>query len=407
MDYVNGLKKLDKCICCGGDELELILDLGRQPLANSFKDAADAKEDVYPLAVNHCGDCHHLQLTHAVDPQIMFKNYLYVSGTSRTMQDYFRWFAQFALECHPSAQSVFEIGCNDGSQLNYFKAMGLKTYGIDPAENIHPISNREHEVKCDFFEHEHVDWVRDVVKPDIIYLQNVFAHQDRPLDMLWNISQSMGPNTILMIQNSQSDMVINNEFDTIYHEHRSFFSRNSMRALCDMAMLHVVDVFTGTIHGGSDIFVIKKYNGKPARISGIIAREAQMGLHDVETYRAWAKRAQRTVDDLAMVLDGQRKAHNRLIVGYGAPAKGNTLLNFGQIDMDFIIDDNPLKQGKFTPGMGIPVVPPQHLDQFVGRDICFVPLAWNFFDEIVGRIRDRRDNKGDAFVRYFPTIRVV
>ena len=134
--------------------------------------------------------------------------------------------------------------------------------------------------------------------------------------------------------------------------------------------------------------------------------ERIQGLYNYETYKKWASGAKQTVNDLSIVLDAQRKAHNKIIVGYGAPAKGNTLLNFGNINMDFIIDDNPLKQHKYTPGMSIPVVPVEHLQNFVGQDICFVPLAWNFFDEIVQRIKRVRNNSGDVFVRYFPNIQI-
>jgi hypothetical protein len=152
--------------------------------------------------------------------------------------------------------------------------------------------------------------------------------------------------------------------------------------------------------------VFSNYRRSPARIQGLIDMERAAGLHDIDTYTDWATRARETTEQLAMVLDGQRKYHNHLIVGYGAPAKGNTLLNYGKISLDFIIDDNPLKQGKFTPGQSIPVVTIDELKKYPDRSICFVPLAWNFFDEIRGRIKKVRNNKNDTFVRYFPDITI-
>jgi len=397
-------KPLRRCLCCGNHSLKLTLDLGSQPLANSFKATASEPENTYPLAVNYCADCSHLQLTHAVDGNIIFKNYLYVSGTSLTMQNYFAWFADYVMEYFPDVKprKVLEIGCNDGTQLNYFKKHGLETVGIDPAENIYPISSKNHKIICDFLTPEALLKVGKT--PDIIYAQNVFAHQDDPETFLKLCRNIMNPNTLLFIQNSQSDMIQNNEFDTIYHEHRNFFSVKSLYTLASSVGLNMIDVFKGTIHGGSNIFVFSTDQHSPARISSYLDWERIQGLHDYSTYQSWAEGAKRTVNDLSMVLDGQRKAHQRLIVGYGAPAKGNTLLNFGNINMDFIIDDNPLKQGKFTPGMSIPVVTIDELKKYPDREICFVPLAWNFFDEIVGRIRKVRNFKGDVFVKYFPEI---
>ena len=402
---MNDIKPLDECLCCGNKNLNLLLDLKKQPLANSFKATAIDMEAEYPLAVNYCPECHHLQLTHAVSPEIMFKNYLYVSGTSQTMHDYMDWFADFVCESYSiGLENVLEIGCNDGTQLNYFKSKGVNTVGIDPAENIYPISSKNHEIICDFFNADSLLKIKNT--PDVIYAQNVFAHQDNPLEFLKLCRLIMTEDTLLIIQNSQSDWILNNEFDTIYHEHRNFFCLNSMKALAERAGLYIQDVFTGVIHGGSDIYFFSKSDFYPHRVAGLLAREKQRGLHNPETYKNWANNTRRTVSDLSMVLDGQRKGHNRLLVGYGAPAKGNTLLNFGKIQLDFIIDDNPLKQGKFTPGMSIPVVAPDYLDQFVGREICFVPLAWNFYSEIRNRIKSRRDNGGDVFVKYFPKIQV-
>ena len=400
----NDCKPLRRCLCCGNHNLKLTLDLGSQPLANSFKATAAESENTYPLAVNYCGDCSHLQLTHAVDANIIFKNYLYVSGTSLTMQNYFAWFADYVMEYFPDVKprKVLEIGCNDGTQLNYFKKHGLETWGIDPAENIYPISSKNHNIICDFLTPEALLKVGKT--PDIIYAQNVFAHQDDPEQFLKLCRNIMNPNTLLFIQNSQSDMICNNEFDTIYHEHRNFFSVKSLYTLANSVGLNMIDVFKGTIHGGSNIFVFSTDQHSPARISSYLDWERIQGLHDYSTYQSWANGAKRTVNDLSMVLDGQRKAHQRLVVGYGAPAKGNTLLNFGNINMDFIIDDNPLKQGKFSPGMSIPVVTIDELKKYPDREICFVPLAWNFFDEIVGRIRKVRNFKGDVFVKYFPEI---
>ena len=386
----------------------MVFDLGQQPLANSFKCSADEKENSYPLAVQVCRHCWHMQLTHAVNPEIIFKNYLYVSGTSRTMIEYFDWFSRFAVEYMPQGMakgSVLEIGCNDGSQLDFFKKLGFETWGIDPAENIYPTSSTNHNIVCDFLNDTSIDRVPATF--DIIYAQNVFAHNDNPLEFLQLLRRKMNHYTLLFIQNSQCDMIANKEFDTIYHEHRSFYTHSSMKALCERAELNIVDFVKGTIHGGSGIYVLSRDESKPARLENLMDLERDAGLHKMDTYYKWSKNNEIVVNDLVTAINYQRKNQGRLVVGYGAPAKGNTLLNYGQIDLDFIIDDAPLKQGKYTPGRNIPVVPIDHLENYKHREICFVPLAWNFFDEIVTRIKRVRDFPGDKFVKYFPNIQIL
>lgn len=400
--------KLTRCLCCDNDRLEPIFDLGQQPLANSFKATANEAEETYPLAVQVCPDCWHMQLTDAVDPTIIFKNYLYVSGTSRTMLEYFDWFSKFVVEYMPDGYpvgSVLEIGCNDGSQLNYFKKMGYETWGIDPAENIYPTSSKNHNIICDFLNDDSIDKIPAVF--DILYAQNVFAHNDNPTEFLKLLRRKMNHHSLLFIQNSQCDMIANGEFDTIYHEHRSFYTHSSMAALAERAGLHIIDFVKGTIHGGSGIYVLSRDMEKPARLKNLIDLETAAGLHKMDTYHKWARNSEILVTDLVTAINYQRKNQNRLVVGYGAPAKGMTLLNYGNIDLDFIIDDAPLKQGRFTPGTGIPVVSIDHLDKHKHREICFVPLAWNFYDEIVGRIKRVRDFPGDKFIRYFPDIQIL
>jgi hypothetical protein len=148
--------------------------------------------------------------------------------------------------------------------------------------------------------------------------------------------------------------------------------------------------------------VLSAGNDRPNWLKNLLDLEKAAGLHNIKTYEKWANNSQYIVNDLVACVNWQSKNQNRLVVGYGAPAKGMTLLNYAQIDLDFIIDDAPLKQGTFTPGRSIPVVGIEELEKYKHREICFVPLAWNFYDEIVGRIKRVRDFPGDKFVRYFP-----
>jgi hypothetical protein len=397
-------KQLNECLCCGSEKLKLVLDLNEQPLANSFKKTAEEGEPTFPLRLNICEDCTHLQLSHAVNPDLLFKNYLYVSGTSQTLRDYFDWFAKETLTYAPDAKTVLDIACNDGSQLNSFKDLGLKTYGVDPAENLHPLSNANHEVVCDYFKEKYVYHYK-MKQLDIITAQNVFAHNDYPLDFLLQCKEIMHDASVLFIQTSQGDMIKNNEFDTIYHEHLSFFNASSMSALARRAGLHLIDIRKTPIHGNSYMFVFKKTAEDTSKVDAVLAEERALGLQDMNTYLAYADRASTIVEDLKQTIMHYRMM-DYLIVGYGAAAKGNTLLNFGEIHLDYIIDDNPLKQGLYSPGMSTPVVPIGKLDDYAETKVAFVPLAWNFFTEIRKNIKGKRDREGDVFIRYFPTISV-
>jgi SAM-dependent methyltransferase len=397
-------KELKECLCCGSEKLKLVLDLNEQPLANSFKKTAEEDEPTFPLRLNICEECTHLQLSHAVNPDLLFKNYLYVSGTSQTLRDYFDWFAKETLTYAPDAKTVLDIACNDGSQLNSFKALGLKTFGVDPAENLHPLSNANHEVVCDYFKEKYVYHYK-MKQLDIITAQNVFAHNDYPLEFLQQCRDIMHDASVLFIQTSQADMIKNNEFDTIYHEHLSFFNASSMSALARRAGLHLIDIRKTPIHGNSYMFVFKKTAEDTSKVDAVLAEEREQGLQDMNTYLAYADRAATIVEDLKQTIMHYRTL-DYLIVGYGAAAKGNTLLNFGEVHLDYIIDDNPLKQGLYSPGMSTPVVPIAKLDDYADTKVAFVPLAWNFFTEIRKNIKNKRDREGDVFIRYFPTIKV-
>lgn len=401
---LDNAKELTECLCCGSQHLERTLDLGTQPMANSFIQDPESKELTFPLVLNRCIACSHLQLSHAVNPDLLFKNYLYVSGTSQTLRDYFDWFANFTVGYFTGTPtSVLDIACNDGSQLNSYKKLGLKTYGIDPAVNLHAISSKEHEVVCDYFKQQYVDHYQNRV--DIITAQNVFAHNDYPLDFLLQCKEIMHDSSVLFIQTSQADMVLNNEFDTIYHEHLSFFCANSMNELAKRAGLHLIDITKTPIHGNSYVFVFSKTPRRTDRVQQVLDQERQAGLQDPLTYDEYARRARQVVEDLKNTIREYR-GQGYVIAGYGAAAKGMTLINFGDLYLDFIIDDNPLKQGLFCPGSHIPVESIDILDQCDDLKVVFIPLAWNFFKEISGKIKAKRNKTGDVFVRYFPSLSI-
>jgi hypothetical protein len=398
---MNNVTENKVCLACGSEHLTPSLNLGNQPLANNLK-PEPIQQDTYPLGVNLCTNCYHLQLTHTVDPKIIYSNYLYVAGTSKTLKDYSEWFAGYVVESmERRTGNVLDIGCNDGTQLDCFKPYSINTFGIDPAENIHPTSSAKHDVICDYFGPNVVDKVH--YNFDAITAQNVFAHNPNPLEFLQTVKKLMSEHTLVFIQTSQADMVLNNEFDTIYHEHINFFNINSMNKLAKRAGLHLVDVIKTPIHGNSYVFVLS-WNSRPYNIENLIKMESK--LNKVQTYNDWVSTVQLNMSILKSTIQ-KYTSDGYKVVGYGAAAKGNTLLNYINVPLDLIIDDSPLKQNMYAPGTNSPIKSIDALKEYSKEDkILFMPLAWNFFTEISQRIKQVRDEPQDLFLKYFPEVEV-
>ena len=387
------LQEIKNCLACDNDNLKLVLNLNNQPLANSYKNSKDAAEDSFPLAIKVCQICHHVQLTHIVNPDLIYKNYLYVSGTTKTYVDYMDWYAKFCIEkLGHKPSSVLDIGCNDGSQLDKFKSLNVDTYGVDPAENLYETSSKNHKVICGYFDNKYDR------SHDIITIQNAFAHNPNPLELLKNCKKNLEIDGLLFIQTSQSDMILNDEFDTIYHEHISYYNVKSMMLLCNRVGLNLIDVVKTPIHGTSYIFIISADRSAPSTIKNLVEMETAAGLYNNNTYTKYASNCIEKVANFAERVEHWRQQGYK-IVGYGAPAKGNTFLNFARIPLDIIIDDNKLKQGLFTPGSSIEIVGSEILGTYTDVDkVLFIPLAWNFFKEIKQRILSVRNNTNDVFL---------
>ena len=394
-----------QCLACGSLNLQSLIDLTDQPLANNYQITPLVIETTYPLMINLCESCFHLQLSHSVAQEIIYKNYLYKSGTNRTIKEYCDWFAGYVTSLvEHTNKSILDIGCNDGVQLDSFKKLGWNTFGIDPAENLYSASSVNHKVSCRFFNSDYVSETEQQF--DIIVAQNVMAHNPNPFEFLNNCKNLMSDTSLLFIQTSQANMILNNEFDTIYHEHVNFFNVRSMKQLANRVGINLIDVIKSPIHGISYIFVFSKTISKNYNIENIINTESQLGLYSLDTYKKWRTNIIQNTKLLKDMLV-HYKENNYQLIGYGAAAKGNTLLNYMDIKLDLIVDDNPLKHNLFTPGTNIIIK-----DSIVLKDIpydqpiLFIPLAWNFFEEIREKILLIRHNKNDMFIKYFPTVEV-
>lgn len=388
----------NSCLACGSVNLHSSLNLGEQPLANSYLKNLKEDQAKYPLGVNVCKECYHTQLTHKVNPEIIYQDYLYVSGTTKTIKEYCKWFAKFVYEYSGFTKgAVLDIGCNDGTQLNSFLELGFETWGIDPARNLYEISSKNHNVICDFF-NAGLKLDRNF---NTIIAQNVFAHNPTPAEFLLNCNKLMNNESLLFIQTSQANMVSNKEFDTIYHEHINFFNVLSMKKLTERVGLNLIDVIKTPVHGNSYIFVISKKLVKTSNVENAILMENS--LYNLKTYIEWENYVKTNIKCFVSTIKKYKK-RGFTIIGYGAAAKGNTLLNYCRPIMDYIVDDNPLKQGLYSPGVKIPIVSPDKLLEEKNQ-VLIVPLAWNFFEEIKEKVFKRK--KQDVlFLKYFPSVKV-
>jgi len=418
--------QITECRCCGTDVQEY-LNLGDQPLANSYH-LENETLDTYPLRLTVCPSCFHNQLSVVVDPDEMFKNYLYVSGTTTTLHEYFDKFAQHTLSrrrattfseshftpqegSHDNKTAVLDIACNDGTQLIYYKKQGCDVWGVDPAENLSDLARHNGvNLKVGYWNSQLADeLLSEVGRPfDIITAQNVFAHTHDVLEFLLACKSVMHDTTDLYIQTSQARMFDENQFDTAYHEHLSFFNTKSMKTIVERAGLFLNDVQIEPIHGDSYVFRINKVANTSNNVDETMDNEFARGLYSINTYTKFAQSAQTVVKDLTAMLHLFRMG-GYTIVGYGAAAKGMTVLNFAGIDaglFSYIIDDNPLKVGRLTPGSNIEIRPASALDNETGK-LVIVPLAWNFFDEISARVRSRVSSTDVLYVRYFPKLHIT
>jgi hypothetical protein len=396
---------IERCLCCNSYN-ELLMDLGYQPLANDFHQK-NAVCFNYPLKLMVCPNCYHCQLSHSVDPAVLFKNYKYVSGTSQTGLSFFKENAEFMVKYkNLTCGKVLDIACNDGSQLNFFKELGWETYGVDPAENICPIAKANgHNIICDFWNKE---TALSLPSMDIITAQNVFAHTQHIDNFLQNCKIVMNEKTSLFIQTSQKNMIVNGEFDTTYHEHISFFNTKSMDILTKRNGLILNRVLENNIHGGSYIFEIK-INRDDAiyDVDKHILNEEKLGIYSKDIYEKFNVNAICSVKNLKYEITKYTNEYKNeyKCIGFGAAAKGQTLLCYGDIFLDYIIDENPLKIGEYSPKMNIPIVGLDHFTNETHDKYLIIILAWNFAKEIKNKLEKIKGNKKLIIIeKYFPEI---
>ena len=374
------------CRCCGKKDLKRVVSLGLQPLANNLKTKKKQEIDTYPLEMNYCPNCHNCQLSVAVDPKKMFSNYLYTSSTSKTFRDHFvnaakKYAKEFNL--NPKKSYILDIGSNDGIALKPFKKLNFKKIlGIEPAKNLANLANKN-KIKTfnGFLIKKNLKKIKK--NADIILASNVFAHSDDLKEMAeCMISLLSKKGTIIIevqyLMNTLQDLT----FDNIYHEHYNYWSLTSLINFFKKFNVKIFRAEKIKTHGGSlRIYIQKKKNIKVDKsVNKILKEEEIYGIKNYNTYKKFGKKVYTIRDNVIKNINKLKKDGNKLI-GYGAPAKATTALNFFGIsnEIDCIIEDNKLKQGKIIPGVNIPIISKENIKK---KPDSLIVLAWNFFKEI-------------------------
>ena len=410
------MKNTLACRFCGSLLEHTFVDLGVSPLANSYltEEQLNKMEPFYPLKAYVCGSCFLVQLPAYESPERIFGEYAYFSSYSDSWLAHARDYTEMMLDRYPvgTKDLVIEIASNDGYLLRYFQARGINVLGIEPAKNVAEAARKaEIPTLVEFFGADLANrLVNEGKKADLLIGNNVLAHVPALNDFVSGMKTVLAPSGIITMEFPHLMRLIDeNQFDTIYHEHFSYFSLITVEKVFARHGLVLFDVKELPTHGGSlRIFARNAEDAsRPvnARVMELMAREHAYGLKDLDYYRTSGSRVKEKKRDILEFLI-RLKREGKSIAGYGAPAKGNTLLNYCWIRTDFIeytVDRNPHKQGCFLPGSQIPVLPPEKVRET--RPDYLLILPWNLKDEIMGQMGHIRE-WGGKFAVLIPEVEV-
>jgi len=401
------------CRSCGASNIETVLDLGQIPLVNSLPSEDDLKrpDPRYPLVLAFCPACALVQITHTVPPEELFRDYLYFSSYSDTMLAHARALVdRIVAERNLGANHLaVEIASNDGYLLCNYQRLGVPVLGIEPARNIAKVAEAKGiPTLAEFFGRElGTQLAREGRRADVIHAHNVFAHVPDVNGFVAGMAAVLAPGGVAVIEAPYvRDMIERLEFDTIYHEHLFYFSATAVQPLFQRHGLELVDVERVAIHGGS-LRMWVAHTGAKAKpsVAELLAEERALGMDRRDYYRDFAARAGQLREDLREKLRGLKNRGLR-IAGYGAAAKGAVLLNFAGVGpelIDFVADRSPHKQGRYVPGVRIPVRAPSAL--LDAQPDYLLLLAWNFEDEIRAQQAEYL-RRGGRFIVPVPQVRI-
>jgi SAM-dependent methyltransferase len=381
------------CRNCQAELTRVFVDLGTSPLSNAYvrTDQLDEPEPHFPLRPYICDECLLVQLPVFETPEEIFGDYAFFSGQSQTWVKHCDDFATKAVQRF-RPERVLELASNDGTMLRAFQRWDVTATGVEPARNVARQALLEGLPTIDrFFTSELADeLVADGYRADLIVANNVLAHVPDLDDFIGGIKTVLAPDGVVSIEvPSLVKLIEGNQFDTIYHEHFSYFT---LRALCDVLYrrgLYVFDLEELPTHGGSLRVYAQHYTGNnlySSRLNDATTHEVREGFAEIDAYLDYAHKPAELKQRMMELLTGLRR-EGKHIAGYGAPAKATTFLSYcgiGPETIEFIVDSTPSKQGKYLPGARIPIFPPEHLT--VEQPDVIVILPWNWKDEIAAKI---------------------
>jgi len=386
-------KPISSCRLCGSSDLDLILDLGTQPPANSLRASCEELLESIPLAICRCQQCTTVQLTETVAPEHLFRDYVWVTGTSQTARNYSQtFFDHVAQRCGRDPLFVVEVASNDGTFLQRFRERGHRVLGVDPAQNLARVAEADGiPTMSEFFGLEIGRRVTQLHgHADVVIARNVLPHVPEPNDVVAGIAHCLKSDGIGAIEFHWVDKILSElHYDSIYHEHFFYHSLHSIDQLLKRHRLTLFDVTESPISGGSLVAYFSKTSRQTSSaLTEKLAWELDRGLASLETWREFAMRSLEHRLQMKEMIESEIKIGKRLI-GYGASARSSTLLNFcglGNRHLVCIADQSPLKHDRYTPGTDVLVVSPERA--LAERPDTIVLLAWNFKDEILQRLSD-------------------
>jgi methylation protein EvaC len=402
-----------ECLVCQF-QIEPFMSFGRMPIANGFLTPEEFQHEYFfDLRVSFCPRCHMVQLAEQPDRARMFHdNYAFFSSTSVRMAQHFEAFAGVVQENYLAAADPFvvEIGSNDGITLRHFAARGIRHLGVEPSANVAGVAvDKGVRTVCEFFDEQLAERiVAENGQADAIIAANVMCHIPYLHSVMAGVVRLLKPTGVLIFEDPYlGDIVEKTSYDQIYDEHAFYFSVGSLTALFDRHGLEIVDVQPQSVHGGSMRYVVVKKGARPASAAVSVQREKEraLGLDKAETYRGFAANVERSRDALMSLLR-ELSAGGKRVVGYAATSKSTTVINYCGITPDlvgFISDTTPVKQGKFSPGMHIPVRPYEEFQRnYPDYGLLF---GWNHAEEI--RAKERAFTEaGGQWIVYVPTVEV-
>lgn len=392
------MSKIKKCILCNSINLKNVISIGNVPPVNQLTSRPGLKIKSVLANLLFCKKCGHGQQEYQFDEKKIFKNYKYVSGTTNTLNKFFKEFAHIINNSFDKNDNILELACNDGTFLEYLNKKKLNIFAVDPAKNILPNKIKKN---IKFFNNF---WpIKNFNKNfKLIIGFNVLAHCKSPLHFFQESVKHLDDDGVLILQTSQVNMFKNFEFDTIYHEHYSFFTKQSMEFLGNKFKLKY-KLFQTNIHGDSLLAIFYKVKNRRSEkvLNNINKAKIKRLIQKKININEFQKQAIK-IKNKILFISKKYKEKSHKIIFVGAAAKTITFMYYTKLKPDFIIDESNLKIGKYVPNTKIKIRSFKFIKK-ISNDCLFIVGAWNFFEEIHKKIKKLRyKNKNDKFVKYFP-----